>query len=236
MRATNLIITIIICVTLLIIGFFFWPTPYRYDLVKSGVNTYPLRIHRLTGDVEIFLYRPGKWIPLKRKEPKIKKIPEKELSKITGVVLLENGYLKGKLYNGTNWTVTKIVLAVKAKGDIWDEVLQKMKRKEREASLDKERLKRFGFSDKEIEDYLNKKEKIQVCVDKYLDDADFLSKQAVEKVIFFLRSLHGLTRAKYYPQACLKQTGLFLKNNKPKPFDGIIREICHPWIASLLPL
>jgi len=29
-------------------------------------------------------------------------------------------------------------------------------------------------------------------------------------------------------QACLKQTGLFLKNNKPKPFDGIIREICHP--------
>ena len=160
MRATNLIITIIICVTLLIIGFFFWPTPYRYDLVKSGFATYPLRIHRLTGNVEVFFYKAGKWIPLKRKEPKIKKIPEKELSKITGVVLLENGYLKGKLYNGTNWTVTKIVLAVKAKGDIFDEVLQEMKRKEREASLDKERLKRFGFSDKEIEDYLNKKEKI----------------------------------------------------------------------------
>ncbi|HEB74434.1 MAG TPA: hypothetical protein ENJ03_04360, partial [Candidatus Desulfofervidus auxilii] len=50
-----------------------------------------------------------------------------------------------------------------------------------------------------------------------------MDKQAVEKVIFFLRPVHGLTRAKYYPQACLKQTGLFLKNNKPKPFDGIIR-------------
>ena len=181
MRATNLIITIIICVTLLIIGFFFWPTPYRYDLVKSGFATYPLRIHRLTGNVEVFFYKAGKWIPLKRKEPKIKKIPEKELSKITGVVLLENGYLKGKLYNGTNWTVTKIVLAVKAKGDIFDEVLQEMKRKEREASLDKERLKQFGFSDKEIEDYLNKKEKIQVCVDKYLDDADFLSKDRLKQ-------------------------------------------------------
>jgi len=48
------------------------------------------------------------------------------------------------------------------------------------------------------------------------------------KKSFFLGPLHGLTRAKYYPQACLKQTGLFLKNNKPKPFDGIIREICHP--------
>jgi len=40
-------------------------------------------------------------------------------------------------------------------------------------------------------------------------------KEAVEKVIFFL--LHRPTRAKYYPQTCLKQTGLFLKNNKPKP-------------------
>ena len=35
---------------------------------------------------------------------------------------------------------------------------------------------------------------------------------------FFLSSVQGLTRAKYYPQACLKQTGLFLRNNKPKPF------------------
>jgi len=25
---------------------------------------------------------------------------------------------------------------------------------------------------------------------------------------------------------------LFLKNNKPKPFDGIIREICHPLLAD----
>jgi len=54
-----------------------------------------------------------------------------------------------------------------------------------------------------------------------------VSLRAVEKVIF-LRPVHGLTRAKYYPQACLEQTGGFLKNNKPKPFDGIIREICHP--------
>jgi len=48
------------------------------------------------------------------------------------------------------------------------------------------------------------------------------------KKSFFLRPVHELTRAKYYTQACLKQTGLFLKNNKPKPFDGIIKEICHP--------
>jgi len=44
----------------------------------------------------------------------------------------------------------------------------------------------------------------------------FQIQQAVEKVIFF-SDPYGLTRAKYYPQACLKQTGVFLKNNKPKP-------------------
>ena len=45
----------------------------------------------------------------------------------------------------------------------------------------------------------------------------FKKEQAVEKIIFFLRPVHGLTRAKYYPQACLGQTRVFLKNNKPKP-------------------
>ena len=32
------------------------------------------------------------------------------------------------------------------------------------------------------------------------------------KKSFFLRPVHGLTRAKYYPQACLGQKGLFLKD------------------------
>jgi len=34
-------------------------------------------------------------------------------------------------------------------------------------------------------------------------------------ICFFLRPVHGLTRAKYYPQACLKQTG---KPSRPGPF------------------
>ena len=29
-------------------------------------------------------------------------------------------------------------------------------------------------------------------------------------------------------QSKILSAGLFLKNNKPKLFDGIIREICHP--------
>ncbi len=55
-----------------------------------------------------------------------------------------------------------------------------------------------------------------------------LSIKRLLKKSFFLRPVHGLTRARYYPQTRLKQTRLFLKNNKHKLFDGIIREICHP--------
>ena len=40
-------------------------------------------------------------------------------------------------------------------------------------------------------------------------------KQAVEKVIFS-QSRPWANKIKYYSQACLGQTGLFLKNNKPK--------------------
>ena len=56
-------------------------------------------------------------------------------------------------------------------------------------------------------------------------------KQAVEKVIFSqIRS--GANKSKILSTGLLKQTGLFLKNNKPKPFDGIIKEICHPLLAD----
>jgi len=56
------------------------------------------------------------------------------------------------------------------------------------------------------------------------------------KKSFFSQTRPWANKIKYYPQACLKQTRLFLKNNKPKPFDGIIREIATPWIASLASL
>ena len=48
-------------------------------------------------------------------------------------------------------------------------------------------------------------------------DEQFLCLNSLLKKSFFLRPVHGLTRAKYYPQACLGQTRVFLKNNKPKP-------------------
>ena len=56
-----------------------------------------------------------------------------------------------------------------------------------------------------------------------------LSINRLLKKSFFSQTRSWANKSKiYYLQVCLQQTGLFLKNNKPKPFDGIIREICQP--------
>jgi len=45
---TKLWITAIICGTVLLLGFFIWPTPYRYDKVRSD-SYYMIRTTRITG-------------------------------------------------------------------------------------------------------------------------------------------------------------------------------------------
>jgi len=54
-----------------------------------------------------------------------------------------------------------------------------------------------------------------------------LSINRLLKKSFFSQTCSWTNKSKIL-QACLGQTGVFLKNNKPKPFDGIIRAICHP--------
>jgi len=51
--------------------------------------------------------------------------------------------------------------------------------------------------------------------------SSLLTIQAVEKVIF------SQTRS-WANKSKILSAGLFLKNDKPKLFDGIIKEICHP--------
>ncbi len=54
MKTQNILI---ICATLLIFAVFFWPTFFRYDHMKFGNQTIPVRINRITGEIKI-LY-PG---------------------------------------------------------------------------------------------------------------------------------------------------------------------------------
>ena len=111
MKTKNLII---ICSVLILCGILFWPTLYRYDKITIKRNTLPLRINRLTGYTECFL--GSKWEPRNEQKNKIKsiQIPFEESFKITGNASLDRGTFSGKIYNGSDWNITKIKFRVKA--------------------------------------------------------------------------------------------------------------------------
>tara|TARA_Y100000310_G_C20256801_1_gene611730 strand:- start:64 stop:597 length:534 start_codon:yes stop_codon:yes gene_type:complete len=109
---------IIICATILLVGVLFWPTLYRYEKV-TGVRggSFPIKINRLTGYTEAFV--GGKWEPEVGQEEKkaIFPLPDIEKRKITGNAsfgLYESSF-KGKIYNGTDWTIMKLIVKIVAK-------------------------------------------------------------------------------------------------------------------------
>ena len=112
MKTANLII-ICVCITLLIAGVLFWPTLYRYD--KIG-NSMPIRINRLTGYTEYFA--DGKWNPEEGHEKfTIQTLPVEEQAKVTGNASLKYPYgsFSGKIYNGTEWTITELTFRIVVK-------------------------------------------------------------------------------------------------------------------------
>lgn len=121
----------IICATLILIGILFWPTQYRYDKITLQGNTLPVRTHRLTGYTEYFLM--GKWIPQEGQQSskKSKILPLEEHIKVTGNAGLNYGSFSGKIYNGSNWTITDMIIRVIAKeksGSVrWDRKFKESK-------------------------------------------------------------------------------------------------------------
>lgn len=106
----------IICAAVILIGILFWPTLYRYDRMTLQGNTLPVRTHRLTGYTEYFLM--GKWIPQEGQQSskKSKMLPFDEQIKVTGNAGLSGyGSFSGKVYNGSSWTITDMIIRVIAK-------------------------------------------------------------------------------------------------------------------------
>ena len=105
----------------LLAGFacFVWPTLYRYSYLRSGGSSCPVRIDRFSGHAEI-LTGSG-WRPLGRgndvaKVRKEEELPPEEADKITGNAGLAYGSLfSGKIYNGSSWVVSRIVVNISAK-------------------------------------------------------------------------------------------------------------------------
>ena len=54
----------VLFVTALLVAFaaYVWPTPWRYDHMTVGDDTYPVRIHRITGHADVLLPGDG-WTP-----------------------------------------------------------------------------------------------------------------------------------------------------------------------------
>lgn len=116
----------IICLAILIAGILFWPTLYRYEKTTEFIqlrdykkeDTVITRINRLTGHTEIF--EGGKWISEKKaseraQEERLKNLPLSDLTKLPGNAYLGDGEFKGRIYNGSDWTVEEVVFRVFAK-------------------------------------------------------------------------------------------------------------------------
>lgn len=105
---------------LLLLGWFVWPTPYRYDVLKRGDNSLPVRINRLTGNAEV-LSSQG-WTLLgadKTDKSKLKPLSQDELAKLEiNLNIDKTGYFKGKIYNGNNFIVKNVVVTVSVIDDL----------------------------------------------------------------------------------------------------------------------
>jgi hypothetical protein len=96
-------------------GFYIWSSHNRF-YIMSGSQGVAYEIDRRTG--ETWVLRGGNKTRHKWPEPRAKaveELPAFESAKITGNAGLGSGLFSGKIYNGTRWTVAKIIVTVTAK-------------------------------------------------------------------------------------------------------------------------
>jgi hypothetical protein len=126
---------LIISISVLLFGFLFWPTLYRYDTMKLGDNSVPLRVNRFTGSAQYA--SAGKWISLQDQatEGKESLIPSSEQSKIvnditwmdvTGSPNSLHNTLSIEGYNGSSWRITKLRFRVVSKNKNGSSVLNRL--------------------------------------------------------------------------------------------------------------
>lgn len=96
-----------------------WPTIYSYDhldLDSSG-QRYPLRIHRISGNAEVFVPTVG-WEdaskdPATADSSKLENLPTEEIALIEGTAEIGDSKLQCTLYNGSGWRIQELVVEVK---------------------------------------------------------------------------------------------------------------------------
>lgn len=113
MNKTVVALAVVIAVILLV-GFYIWSSHNRY-YIMTGSEGVAYEVDRKTG--ESWMLYGGRKIP--QEGPSSKRhqepLPHAEASKVTGNAALSFGSFSGKIYNGSSWTVTRIVINVTAK-------------------------------------------------------------------------------------------------------------------------
>lgn len=105
----------LVAIVILLLGIFVWPTRYRYTEMKVGNNVSPVRIDRLTGRTEVLSLSSG-WhqLGVNRLDASIK-LPDSELSKLTGKASITDQRIECDIYNGSNWTVSEVTVKITIK-------------------------------------------------------------------------------------------------------------------------
>ena len=112
----NVIAVVSIIATAFIVVFYIWSSHNRYYIMTSSKGI-AYEVDKKTG--ESWMLHGGKKVPQespeRNKKQEEKELPFEESTKITGNASLSYGYFSGKIYNGSSWTVTKIVFNVTLK-------------------------------------------------------------------------------------------------------------------------
>ena len=89
-----------------VLGLYVWPTPWRYDHVVLNGNTYPVRLHRISGVTEVLLGTRGWTVTDQESSESVARkddiVPAEELRKIDGrLSVTDYDWIEADIYNGT---------------------------------------------------------------------------------------------------------------------------------------
>ena len=104
-----------ILATALLIGLYIWSSHHRY-YIMTGDRGIAYEVDRKTG--QSWMLYGGEKIPHEggaESRHKEQELPYSDAAKITGNAGLSYGLFSGRLYNGSDWVVTRVVINVSAK-------------------------------------------------------------------------------------------------------------------------
>ncbi|MHB1157760.1 MAG: hypothetical protein ACYC26_13115 [Phycisphaerales bacterium] len=114
-----LIATLLSVIILLVLGYFVWPTPYRYDHINLHGTVRPVRQSRFSGEAEI-LYLSGWRLAGNNDSKSIQSVelPVDEVAKLSGNAEFVGESLYCHIYNGSAYQINEVVVHITVRNPI----------------------------------------------------------------------------------------------------------------------